>query len=52
MDEDNDNIVTDQEWFAFFSNFIEPFQKCDKDDNWKLSPQEMFDCIKNTEDSD
>jgi len=37
-DINNDNLVTDSEWFLFFHDIVDPFQKCDQDQNYLLTP--------------
>jgi len=45
VDINKDNIVDDTEWSHFFDNYLDPFQKCDKDKNFAISVEEFKACL-------
>ena len=45
----SDNIVNDTEWYAFYKEFLAPFQACDADKNWVLSVAELKTCFESDE---
>ena len=49
MDTNNDNFITDYDWIQFYNLFVDPFQKCLKSEDYTLTPEDLLDCIVNSE---
>lgn len=45
MDTDFSGDVSDQEWIAFFEEFITPFQNCDKSTLGAINETDMTTCL-------
>lgn len=49
MDTNNDNFITDYDWIQFYNLFVDPFQKCLRSEDYTLTPEDLLDCIVNSE---
>jgi len=50
IDINNDNQLNDMEWRNFRRIFVEPFEKCDADQDYFLSEEELLKCMSDTDD--
>lgn len=48
-DKDKDGIVSDDEWAAFYEEFVAKFQACDTDKDGKLNAAELSACVASAE---